>query len=790
MQQSVTNIQPGTDNSTPQKFQGKNTLRNRLLITILPAVLMPLAIASAIGYSITEGRMENQALSQLEENTLLVGKTVTTFIRSSFKIPDLVAVNPLVIESMQAGSQKAQTQGLLQQSIEAVEQQFADTKLLEADTTLNQYLEQVVQSTSSVEIFFTERNGFNIAFSNATSDFVQRDEGWWQNSQKNGQAVDEPEFDESANAVIVAISKAVKDPQTGEFLGVIKTGIPVTELDSNIATYLSAGLKQSQTVQVVDSAAGSLMTTITSQGSDPEKQEVIGGETIFEVAKTLRDSVQNSASNLEQLKQSLQGQGDFDNISIQQKEVFSEISTVAQLEYQGKVFSFATIPNTDLVAIAAVDSAEIAAAGRNLLTVFALTAIILGLASLVLIMLLARQLSKPLAELSEKTQQVAEGNLDVQAELQGTVETMTLAYSFNSLVKQVKELLETQKEQVLADEQRQQKEKLEQDIYGLIDEVSNALEGDLTVRASLDSMELSTVADIFNAIIDNLQEIAIEAKQSTSQVGSSLKQNESAIRLLAEQAITEAQETRETLTSVEQMSQSIQEVAANASQAEKIADDTYSTVQQSSSDMEKTVDSILNLRTTVGETAKKMKRLGESSQKISQVVSFIEEIALKTNVLAINASVEAGRAGEQGHGFTIVAEQVGALAAQSAAATKEIASIVAAIQRETQEVSQTMESGTSQVVESTRLVESTKQSLGLVLEKSQDINQLMRSISQKTVSQASTSQTVTNLMQQIAELSEQSSESSKQIMRSMVETAQVAQNLESTVAKFKVTSDS
>ncbi|ELS03838.1 methyl-accepting chemotaxis protein [Xenococcus sp. PCC 7305] len=790
MKKSVTNPQLEANNTISQQFQKKNTLRNRLLITILPAVLMPLAIASAIGYSITESRMETQALSELEKNTLLTGKTTTTFIKDSFKIPNLVAVNPLVIEAMRAGTQKAQTQGLPKQSIEAVEQQFADTKLLEVDKTLNQYLEQVVQSTSSVEIFFTERNGFNIAFSNATSDFVQRDEGWWQNSQKNGQAVDEPEFDDSANAVVVAISKAVTDPQTGDFLGVIKTGIPVTELDSNIATYLSAGLKESQTVQVVDSEAGSLMTTINSDGSDPENQEVIGGETIFNVAKTLRDSAQSSNSDLAQLKQLLQEEGNFDNISIQQKEFFSEISMVAQLEYQGKVFSFSTIPNTDLVAIAAVNSAEIAAAGRNLLTVFALTAIILGSASLFLIILLARQLSKPLTELSEKTQQVAEGNLDVQAELQGTIETMTLAYSFNSLVKQVKDLLENQKEQVVADEQRQQKEKLEQDIYGLIDEVSDALEGDLTVRASLDSMELSTVADIFNAIIDNLQEIAIEAKQSTGQVGSSLKANESAIRLLAEQAIAEAQETRATLTSVEQMSQSIQEVAANAGQAEKIADDTYNTVQQSSSDMEKTVDSIINLRTTVGETAKKMKRLGESSQKISQVVSFIEEIALKTNVLAINASVEAGRAGEQGHGFTIVAEQVGALAAQSAAATKEIASIVAAIQRETQEVSQAMESGTSQVVESTRLVESTKQSLGLVLEKSQDINQLMRSISQKTISQTTTSQTVTNLMQQIAELSEKSSKSSKEIVQSMVETAQVAQNLESTVAKFKVNSDS
>ncbi len=338
----------------------------------------------------------------------------------------------------------------------------------------------------------------------------------------------------------------------------------------------------------------------------------------------------------------------------------------------------------------------------------------------------------------------------------------------------------------VAEQQRREKEQLEAAIYTLIDEVSDATEGDLTVRANLDSMELSTVADLFNAIIDNLEEIAVEAKQSTTQVGSSLKQNEEAIRLLAEQAIVEAKETRDTLISVEQMSQSIQAVAENASQAEAIADDTYNTVLNSTNDMDLTVDSILALRTTVGETAKKIKRLGESSQKISQAVSFIEEIALKTNVLAINASVEAGRAGEYGQGFTIVAEQVGALAEQSAAATKEIANIVAEIQAETKEVNQAMESGTAQVVETTRLVESTKQSLGQVLEKSQEINQLMGSISQTTVSQANTSQSVTSLMQKIANLSETTSISSKEVAQSMVETAQVAAKLESTVAQFKV----
>ena len=308
----------------------------------------------------------------------------------------------------------------------------------------------------------------------------------------------------------------------------------------------------------------------------------------------------------------------------------------------------------------------------------------------------------------------------------------------------------------------------------------------MTVRANLQSLELSTVADLFNAIIDNLQQIALETKQSTSQVGSSLKKNEVAIRSLAEQAITEAEETRHILTSVEEMSQSIQTVAENASQVEKIADDTYNTIAKSTINMDLTVNSIIDLRNAVGETAKKMKNLGESSQRISQVVFFIEEIALKTNVLAINASVEAGRAGEYGQGFTIVAEQVGALAEQASAAIQEIASIVTTMQAETQEVSQAMASGTSQVVESTRLVESTKKSLQLALEKSQTINQLIESISQTTVSQANTSQNVTNLMQKIANLSEATSISSKEVAQSIVETAEVAEKLESTVAKFKV----
>ena len=397
---------------------------------------------------------------------------------------------------------------------------------------------------------------------------------------------------------------------------------------------------------------------------------------------------------------------------------------------------------------------------------------------------LANRATLPIINAVSAVKKIGSGDLNTRLQVATQDEMGELNANINLMAEQIESSL--QEQQKFAQQQRQEKEQLETAIYTLIDEISDAIDGDLTVRANLDSMELSTVADLFNAIIDNLQEIAVEAKDSTTQVGNSLKHNESAIRSLAEQAVAEARETRNTLMSVEEMSRSIQAVAQNANEAEQIVDDTYNTVLIGTQNMDSTVDSIFNLRTTVGETAKKMKRLGESSQKISQAVSFIEEIALKTNILAINATVEAGRAGEYGEGFTIVAEQVAALAEQSATATKEIAEIVAAIQTETQEVNQAMESGTTQVVETTRLVESTKESLGLVLQKSQQINQLIESISQSTVSQANTSQSVTNLMQKIARLSETTSKSSQEVAQSIVETAQVAAKLQSTVSQFKV----
>jgi methyl-accepting chemotaxis protein len=202
--------------------------------------------------------------------------------------------------------------------------------------------------------------------------------------------------------------------------------------------------------------------------------------------------------------------------------------------------------------------------------------------------------------------------------------------------------------------------------------------------------------------------------------------------------------------------------------------------------MDRTVENIFTLRETVAETAKKVKRLGESSQKISKVASLIEQIALQTNLLAINAGIEAARAGENGQGFAVVAEEVGELAARSAAATREIEQIVDNIQQETAQVVEAMEVGTSQVVEGTQLVGDAKQSLSQILQVSREIDDLLQSISTATVSQAQTSQVVTELMKNIARVSERTSNSTRQVSGSLQATVGIAQELQESVETFKI----
>jgi methyl-accepting chemotaxis protein PixJ len=340
-----------------------------------------------------------------------------------------------------------------------------------------------------------------------------------------------------------------------------------------------------------------------------------------------------------------------------------------------------------------------------------------------------------------------------------------------------------------ADSDRAENASRQQELIRLLTEIEGAASGDLTVRSEINEGEIAIVGDFFNSIIENIRDIVTTVKTSTAQVSSYVGDNETEIRKLAVSANDQAEQINLTLQKVEAGAISIQEVAQSARQAAAVATAATANAETGGRAMDNTVTNINQLRETVAETAKKVKRLGESSQQISKVIGLINQIALQTNLLAINASIEAARAGEEGRGFAVVAEEVAQLATQSATATKEIEKIVETIQRETNEVTQAMEVSTSQVVEGTKSVELTKLSLKEIIEQSKQIDGFLQSIANSAVAQVASSESMKQDMTSVAAVSNRTSTSSEQVSNSLQATVVIARELQEVVGKFKVNND-
>ncbi|MDJ0661937.1 MAG: methyl-accepting chemotaxis protein [Crocosphaera sp.] len=346
------------------------------------------------------------------------------------------------------------------------------------------------------------------------------------------------------------------------------------------------------------------------------------------------------------------------------------------------------------------------------------------------------------------------------------------------------DLLEQQKKS--EEEQRTAKEQLQRRALELLMEVDPVSQGDLTIRAKVTEDEIGTIADSYNATIENLRKIVNQVQNATGQVSDTTHKNESAIRSLSQEAFEQAQDISAALDKLQAMNESIRAVAANAELAEATVQQATETVEHGEDAMNRTVDGIMAIRQTVAETAKKVKRLGESSQKISKVVNLISSFADQTNLLALNASIEAAHAGEEGRGFAVVADEVRSLARQSAAATAEIEALVASIQAETNDVVAAMEAGTEQVVTGTKLVDETRKSLNQITAASIQISELVEAITRSAIEQSQTSQTVTQTMTQVAAISDKTSSEAAQVSNSFRELLAVAQSLQDSVQQFKV----
>ncbi len=320
----------------------------------------------------------------------------------------------------------------------------------------------------------------------------------------------------------------------------------------------------------------------------------------------------------------------------------------------------------------------------------------------------------------------------------------------------------------------------------LLYEMGDLADGDLTVKAQVRDSITGAIADSINYAIDSLRDLVVEINRATDQVTSATSIAQGTSSQLLSAAKTQLQQIVQTSEAVSGMTKSILQVSTNAEEAANVAQRSLVAANQGSNAVQNTIAGMNEIRAQIQETSKRIKRLGESSQEISEIVDLISDITEQTNILALNASIQAASAGEAGRGFTVVAEEVQRLAERSSEATKQISMIVKTIQTDTHGAVAAMEKSTEGVVEGARVADAAGQALTEIEQVTNNLATLIQEISEATKAQRMSATTVAKNMQLIQEITTQTTQGTQLTAESIGQLTGLAKELRYSVAGFKL----
>jgi twitching motility protein PilJ len=326
----------------------------------------------------------------------------------------------------------------------------------------------------------------------------------------------------------------------------------------------------------------------------------------------------------------------------------------------------------------------------------------------------------------------------------------------------------------------------QQAIMRLLDEMGDLADGDLTVNATVTEDVTGAIADSINYAIEALRTLVTAINDTASKVSHAAQQTQAIATQLAQASGNQAKEISTASTAVNEMAESIEGVSANADVLAKEANKSVEIAKAGADAVQKTIQGMNTIREQIQETSKRIKRLGESSQEIGDIVELINDIAEQTNILALNAAIQAAMAGEAGRGFAVVADEVQRLAERSADATKQIEALVKTIQTDTNEAVISMEQTTAEVVGGARLAEGAGSALGTIENVANHLADLVQTISDATRQQAKAAANVSDTMNIIQEITNQTSAGTSQTASAIGNLAEQANALKKSVAGFKL----
>jgi twitching motility protein PilJ len=337
-----------------------------------------------------------------------------------------------------------------------------------------------------------------------------------------------------------------------------------------------------------------------------------------------------------------------------------------------------------------------------------------------------------------------------------------------------------------AAQQTAQNERNQQAILTLLDEMSSLADGDLTVHATVTEDITGAIADSINYAIEALRELVTTINESAILVDGAARQTEGSARQLAAASEAQSKQIESASRAIGRMASSIEGVSGNAERSSDVARHSVDVAHKGGDAVRRTIEGMNAIRETIQETSKRIKRLGESSQEIGNIVELINDIADQTNILALNAAIQASMAGEAGRGFAVVADEVQRLAERSANATKQIEFLVRTIQADTNEAIVSMERSTTDVVGGALLAENAGAALEEIEQVSNQIAALVQNISSSAREQGKAASAVTRSMDVLQEINSETAANTSATTNAISKLAELATQLRRSVAGFRL----
>jgi methyl-accepting chemotaxis protein PixJ len=729
---------------------GIKTVRRKLIFSGLLLTGLSILLTCFIAYRSFYTAIDSG--DHLRKLAVTTADTVDMLILENIQFARSIASDPMVVAKAEWAAKEAERQlGLhappAASAINGLEARFKEKHTLDPKLTETTAVLDARSNLKGVyeRLFFTDRYGLTVGYTKATEDFVQSDEEWWRQAMKTGMALTDAALDKTSGNLSMEICVAIPHPKTGQPNGVLKVKYNLRDAQNYIARF-----KQYTTGFAY--AVGRDGTIVLHPNELRRAQRL--DETLMKTDLLHADDDNDSDSRIVTYENP---DGDTRLLS----HAHSRGASTGTLQYPGFGWTFVVDNSQSEVYLpAGVMMRTIMGWGLGLFLVFgALTT------------LLAGSVSSAILSLHNTTERVCLGDLQARTRIDTGDELARVGEGFNQMMDKLAEIMRRE---------TKQKDELEKNLADFLKAVQPVSRGDLTLRAREGDDPVGRVARIVNKMLDDFTGMIVQVKRMGLSVSSSATEILAAAEQIAAGAQRQAEEITKNSSAVEEMAASMTQVSRNAEMSAEAARRALGRAEHGDRAMADTAEAMRRINAAVQQTSGKMQSLGARSQEISEIITLIEEIAAQTNLLSLNAAIEAAHAGEAGAGFSVVADEIRRLAQRSSKATKDVGNLIKAIQTETTQAITAMEAGLVEANSGSVLADQASNALQDMSSAVRESSELMQEISAASEEQARVTRDLAMAMQTISSITLETTAGTH-------ETAQTIQSMVGQVEELNVT---